>query len=339
MENRKEVQISNGAEVFEWQGRAVHKYNAKLTVAGDAVKVRFYESGIMCNYPKNQSSLKAEAQKAKAEYNKAERFAKTGKIARRRLFNMVGASIGIKDYQGKKQRFKFITFTFRNDVKDLTVANKIFKDFIARLNYFFVGADGESFIQYVAVPELQMENKREVWHYHVLFFNLPFIPVASEMVERLIEKGSLPADYDKRDTLFCLWGQGTVDAVAVKLSDAYDICGYISKYIGKGLEGDFKYAESHGLLNRKRFLHSAGVKNPAVFIAFMNKAQRQAVFSEFAKHAKHFKRNNKIGKYFETFEFDCEYIGKMFGIDCRSPQKYIQKITAVFEKYSYGFEA
>lgn len=340
MLDRAGVKLANGAEIFEWHGRACYKYNAKITVSGDCVKLRYYNSGIMCNYPKNQRTLQ-EKEKAKKEYDekgREARFEKTGRTAAKRLHGLVGANLHKhRDHRGKKQSFKFITLTFREDVKKLDVANKIFKDFISRLNYHFLAEKG-TFLEYVAVPELQMENRRYVWHYHVLFFNLPFIPVAGEMVDRLILKGALKNDYDKRDTLFYIWGQGSVDACRVSFNDSYDVAGYVAKYIGKGLEGVFEYAQEEKLLHKKRFLHSMGLFSPQVMIAFLNKKQRSEIFKIFGTHAKHFKRRGVLGRYFETFSCECDYVGKIFGVDCRSPQKYIQRIQAVFEQYSYGFE-
>jgi hypothetical protein len=228
------------------------------------------------------------------------------------------------------------TATFREDVKEYKEANRRFNDFIGRINYHFTG-EKETFLKYLAIPELQMENHRYVWHYHVLFFNLPFLPVSGEMVDRLIEDGRLRSDYDKRDTLFYIWGQGGVQVDQINFNDSYDVAGYVCKYIGKGLDGMYDYANEMGNLKRRRYLKSSGLFGPKIMIAFLNKQQRQEIANYFKNHCKKFKRKGELGKFYETFTVENEFIGKMFGINFRSPKKHIRKLEGLFDRYSYGF--
>lgn len=333
------VNLTRGAQVFEHHGIAYHRYNASLKVAGDSVKVCFYQDGILSGFPKNKKEYESKEQKEREKADPEERWKKTGKAAKRRLYDFVACNLNKHtDHNGKKQSFKFFTCTFREDVKKLDDANKRFKNFMGRLNYFFHQGDGSDFIKYVAVPELQMENNRYVWHYHVLFFNMPYIPVSGEIVDRHIADGRLKPDYDKRDTLYYIWGEGIVDICSISFSDAYDVAGYITKYIGKGLEDVFEYAQSEGLLYKKRFLHSTGLLKPKMMIAFLNKEQRQEIANYFKDHAKKFKRKGgEIGKYFETFQCENEFIGKLFGINFRSPKKHIKTLEEMFDRYSFGF--
>lgn len=334
MKDRCRINLSQGAQVFEWNGLACYRYNASLKVSGDSVKVCFYENGIMMGYPKNKRPI----EKEKPEYDPEERWIKTGKMAKKRLYDFVACNLHKHlDHNGKKQSFKFLTLTFREDVKKLDHANKHFKNFIGRLNYHFHGGESEDFLKYVAVPELQMENNRYVWHYHVLFFNLPFIAVSGEMVDKLINDGRLQQDYDKRDTLYYIWGQGSVDVCRIKFNDAYDVAGYVAKYIGKGLEDVFEYAQEEKLLHKKRFLRSSGLIGPRMMIAFLNKKQRQAISDYFKSHCKKFKRKGELGKYFETFNVDNEFIGRLFGINFRSAKKHIENLEDLFDSFSYGF--
>ena len=331
------VNLSRGAEVFNFHDRAVFKYNARMKVAGDSVKIQFFENGIMCGYPKNRITIDdLENGKERAAYDPAVKFEKTGKNAKKRLYDLVACNLNKhRDHNGKKQSFKFFTCTFKEDIKDLNIANKEFKKFIQRLNYFFT--DQEQFLEYVAVPELQNENNRGVWHYHVLFFNLPYIPVSAQIVDQLIGAGRLAADYDKRGTLAAIWGNGSVDVCKVKFDDCYNVAGYVAKYIGKGIAAAFSYAAENGLLNKKRFLRSAGLYCPAWSIAFLSKEQRAEIFKNFKKCAKHFKKRGTIGKYFDTWECDNEFIGRMFGIDFRAAIKRIAHLQGVFDRFSYGF--
>lgn len=65
----------------------------------------------------------------------------------------------------------FLTLTFTDNVQDWKFANREFSKFIQRLNYYVYG-EKCSKLRYVGVPELQ---DRGAIHYHVLFFNLPYI--------------------------------------------------------------------------------------------------------------------------------------------------------------------
>lgn len=332
----KSVNLTQGARVFEHKGMCLYSYNAKLKIAGDSVKVSFFQNGILSGWVKNKP--KKNDEKKKYEYDPEKRWYKTGLRARREVYDTISANLHIhRDYNGKKQSFKMLTLTFREDVKLYKVANSKFNDFIARLNYHFTGSKGETFLKYLAVPELQMENNRYVWHFHVIFFNMPFLPVSGEIVDRLVKDGRLKADYDKRDTLFYIWGQGGVDVCRLSSSDSYDAAGYISKYIGKGLDGVFEYASEMGNLNRRRYLKSTGLVGPRVIIAFLNKEQRQAIASYFKQHCKKFKRRGELGKYFETFSVDNEFIGRMFGINFRASKRRIEGLSNMFERFSYGF--
>ncbi|MGL5637661.1 MAG: rolling circle replication-associated protein, partial [Bacteroidales bacterium] len=86
-----------------------------------------------------------------------------------------------KDKRGKVIRPKFLTLTFKDDMTDIKAANKQFTNFIKRLNRYIIKHIDKDFIgvQYVAVPEIQesraQKHNVEVWHYHILMFNMPYI--------------------------------------------------------------------------------------------------------------------------------------------------------------------
>ena len=340
---RRGVKLQDGAEIFEYNDRACYKYNAKIKTAGDSCKVVFYKGGIMCGYPKNSkmAEMRKESQEEKEAvvYDPKLRFEKTGRRARVRLHDLVKSNINKhKDFRGKKQTFKMLTLTFRDDVKDLAMANKEFNLFIKRLNYVITGEKGYSFLRYVAVSELQNENNRGVWHFHVLFFNLPFLPVSKDMVYRLVADGRLTNSYDVYRNIASIWGKGNVDVKKVSFSDSYDVAAYISKYVGKGMEGSFDFASDNGLLYKKRFLSSTGLIGPEVQIAFLSKEQRNSLFKYFKENGKHFKKGGVIGTHFESFYFKNDYIGEVFGFDMRASLKRISILQEVFKSYSYGFE-
>jgi len=126
----------------------------------------------------------------------------------------------------------FITYTFAKDVVDLKYANRVFSKFIQRLNYSLGYRVG-----YVAVPEIQRERSLkygvDVWHYHVLFFNLRFVPRIYDFMSET-------------------WGQGWSISKVV-FSDVYHVGNYMSKYFTKQSKSDIPYKQksyfcSRGLL-------------------------------------------------------------------------------------------
>ena len=127
----------------------------------------------------------------------------------------------------------FATFTFKEDVRDIKTANKIFSHFIKRLNYDVVD-DKQARLKYVTVIEFQDFSRDGVVHYHTIFFNLPLV---------------------LKDTLAEIWGQGFV---GIRKIDRIDNAGaYVSKYMVKHFEDD-------RLDGQKRYFSSRGLLKPII---------------------------------------------------------------------------
>jgi len=122
---------------------------------------------------------------------------------------------------------KFVTFTFAKNVSSLPEANRLWRLFCKRLRYA-LGA-----FRYVAVVEFQ---KRGAVHYHVLYFDMPFVA-------------------NLKPKLAALWGHGHVKAVAV--SHVRNLGAYVSKYLQKDL------VDSR-LAGNKAFFCSKGLPRPVV---------------------------------------------------------------------------
>jgi hypothetical protein len=134
---------------------------------------------------------------------------------------------------GKPYLPTFVTFTFAEDIRDIPTANRIFSNFIKRLNYFI--NDGKSsFLKYTVVTEFQDFSRDGVIHYHAVFFNLKHI---------------------WKDTLYEIWDQGFVNIKAIQHVD--NIGAYISKYMVKHFEDD-------RLDGKKRYFSSRGLLKPIV---------------------------------------------------------------------------
>jgi len=122
----------------------------------------------------------------------------------------------------------FVTLTFKESIKDIYTANRIFSNFIKRLNYSITKRKF-TFLKYTVVTEFQDLSRDGVIHYHAVFFNLEHV---------------------WKDTLCEIWGHGFVDIKQIK--NIKNIGAYISKYMSKHfeddrLDGKKRYFSSHGL--------------------------------------------------------------------------------------------
>jgi len=105
----------------------------------------------------------------------------------------------------------FATLTFKENIEDLKLANNIFKNFLKRLNYKL-----DTSLRYICVPEIQYERQQKygvaVWHFHVVFFNLPFLPF-----------------WEFQET----WGQGWTRIEGI--DEIRSMGAYLAKYLQKSL--------------------------------------------------------------------------------------------------------
>lgn len=123
----------------------------------------------------------------------------------------------------------FWTLTFEEEIEDLTLANYHFKKAMQRLKWYMKSSPA-----YVAVPEIQEERYEKygvkVWHFHVVFFNLPYIPF---------------------EDLHSIWGHG-FDRIE-KVKGVNHMPAYLAKYFQKAckapeLFGRRSYFTSRGLI-------------------------------------------------------------------------------------------
>lgn len=126
---------------------------------------------------------------------------------------------------------KFVTLTFAGNETDLSRCNDLWHKFIKRLEYNL-----QRRVAYVAVPQIQWERYEKygvkVWHYHALFFGLPYV------------------DNEK---LRAIWKHGFVRINAIDQIE--DVGAYVSRY----MEKDF---HSEELSHHRRFLSSRGLQEP-----------------------------------------------------------------------------
>lgn len=126
---------------------------------------------------------------------------------------------------------KFMTLTFKENIQDVKYTNVEFKKFIKRLNYYLYNEKKQK-LKYLAVWEKQ---KRGAIHYHIIFFELPFINI---------------------DELQRIWGNGFVKINKIDVDSKDNRGRYVSKYFSKDIdEKDYK---------QKAFFKSQNLKKPIV---------------------------------------------------------------------------
>lgn len=89
--------------------------------------------------------------------------------ARKRLRYTIASNIDVSS------DLSFWTYTFNNEnlttAKHESQAREYFRQFMKRFQ-----RSTHFSLKYVAIAELQKKNGRNAWHFHVLYFNLPFFP-------------------------------------------------------------------------------------------------------------------------------------------------------------------
>lgn len=187
-------------------------YNKKIVKSGNIIEVYEYEKSIAKGETNNSSGRSVKAN----EENKSRHRKNTLARARRTVRRLINANV----YRwGEKP--KFLTLTFKEHITELEQANYEFKKFRQRLEY-----DLDLKLKYVAVIEFQKSGRI---HYHVVFFNLPYI---------------------KANDLASIWGNGFIKINAISHVD--NIGAYVTKYMTKDndderLTGKKSYFLSRGL--------------------------------------------------------------------------------------------
>ncbi len=197
----------------------MEKYRKKYIVSGDIIECYEYENNIYKGYEMSYFEREHTGRRSEAsEEVKKENRAKSSSRAKRTVRRLVNANI-----EGSS---KFVTLTFAEDIKDLKQANYIFKKFKQRLEYQM-----KIDIKYLCVPEF---TKKGRVHYHVIFFNLPYI---------------------KNTTLEMIWGQGFIKINKVDNCD--NVGAYVSKYMTE---------DNLILVEEKSYFTSRNLNKPQEFI-------------------------------------------------------------------------
>jgi len=210
-------------------------YTQKVIISGNHVEVYNYENPIWRGYSPNQKKEGEAKERTPEEQQKYEekKIQTSMTRARNEIKRLVNAN---------PQLNKFLTLTFKDDVKDFDEANYRFNQFIKRMTYRFPN------FQYLVVPEIQKES-RDVIHYHLLM-NLPFV------------------EFKK---LTKIWGEGFIWINRIK--DTKNVRGYLTKYLSKDMF-------SPVMKGRKKYFRSTTLRQPKEHLGGMADFFSQAYLSK-----------------------------------------------------------
>jgi len=205
--------------------------HTRVVVSGDIVEVYQYEKP----YVFDQFSPTIERVRSGATTRREDNLQKAQRYLRRLIFS---------NATKWSDQVCFITFTFKENVKDIKTANYEWTEFIRRLK-----KECSRAVKYTAVIEFQ---KRGAVHYHVLFYDLPKRIIQNDIelqIERIRYKTA-----EGLGILGVLWGNGTVDIKEIKkINSIRSIGAYVSKYLSKQtlderLVGEKAYMSSRNLI-------------------------------------------------------------------------------------------
>lgn len=198
-------------------------YGAKVVMSGHVVEIYEYERDIKTGKDnKDGSKSVGRAGKGANEEDREKNREIVLSRAKREVRRLINSNV---DAWGEKP--KFFTLTFAENVTDIKWANNEFKKFRQRLSRHIWGCPNN--LKYVAVIEFQ---KRGAVHYHVVAFNMPYVPHAD--LERM-------------------WGHGFVHIRAI--DDCDNVGAYVTKYMTKDCDDE-------RLREQKCYFSSRGLAKP-----------------------------------------------------------------------------
>lgn len=226
----------------------IEVYNKKVIASGSVIEVYEYEKNVVSGYKDTKKSSKGR-QSVADEKDKIINREKVLQRAKRDLRRLINANINMYGVDSK-----FVTLTFKDNLTDYKKANYEFKKFMQRLEYYT-----EKDLKYAAVPEIQKERYdktgQAVWHFHVVFFNLPFL---------------------RQKKLLEIWDNGFVFINRIESVD--NVGAYICKYMtkeGKDTKGIKSYFTSRNLykpieIKNKELIENLANSLPADSLAYEN---------------------------------------------------------------------
>jgi len=185
--------------------KLIKKTHIKVVLSGNMIESYTYEKPLFYNYP----TIKTENSLTTNNNPNNERSFFSIKRSRDKIRRLCNANV---DQYGKNIKPKFLTLTFKENIIDLHTARLYFKLFNQRLQYQYPNT------KYLGVAEIQKKRYEKyghkVWHFHVIYFNLPYI-------------------HGIKKTFNTLWPHGITKINAI--DHVRNTGAYVSKYLRKDL--------------------------------------------------------------------------------------------------------
>jgi hypothetical protein len=251
----------------------IKKSKARVIVAGDQAEFFLYEKPFYYDFigKGGQPRLVSD------EEQKKKNLASSWSRARGMIKRLVLANFNKWEKEDDKLYLaRLITFTFAENVQDLDYTHKEMMLFLKRMNYELFKTK-KSTLKYLGVTEFQ---ERGAVHYHIVFFNLPWINRIYDVFSKV-------------------WGHGFI--LVSPIGKAEGAARYVTKYITKA-------SSDERLIHRKKYLRSRNLKKFKVYKNQPNVAQMRQMASktEFV-YRKEFD-HEKLGKtLYEIFKVDTAF--------------------------------
>ena len=211
----------------------IERVYKKIVYSGDVIEVYEYEKGYLKGYELTESEKRNKGRlKGERSNNYEEHRKQVLQRAKKNLRRLINANVG---QYGKEFTAKFLTLTFRDDIKDIKQANYEFEKFIKRLNYYCFGTKKAN-LKYTCVIEF---HKSGVIHYHVIIYNMPYV---------------------KANDIENVWGNGFIKIN--RIDDVDNVGAYVSEYLGQAEKGQGKNIEDDRLRGQKSYFSSRGLFKP-----------------------------------------------------------------------------
>lgn len=203
--------------------KMVKKSKERLVISGIYAEHTIYEKPFFWNF----APTAHERQHSLRSNKKQQRREDSIWRSRQNIMRLINAN-----HNGYGEKTKFITYTFKREIEDLEVARFYWARYIREVKRIY------PHIKYLGVAEIQKKRfestGKKIWHFHVVFFNLPFLYRAKDLHHRL-------------------WGEGFIKIITI--DHVKNVGLYVSKYLRKDLQEE-------GLWGEKSYFTSKGLKKP-----------------------------------------------------------------------------
>lgn len=226
--------LSNWAKSKFNGEKLYYRTDRQLKLCGAVIEVRLFgKEFFVGGRPEMENKEKVEKTKVEEVDKESIREQRLWR-AKRQFHDHINCNVyAWPDSYGHIDPPQFITLTFGDNITDIKSANYEFTKYIQRLN-FFITQNKKSFLKYIVVIEFQ---KRGAVHYHIMFFNMPYIE-------------------DNKKKIAEVWGQGFIHSKSIESVDGLKkTIRYMSKYMSK----NFDDSRLHG---KKCYFVSKQLKKP-----------------------------------------------------------------------------